>query len=152
MPSLHALKSHLTTFFRPNNKCIFNIHDPIGIKYLCQIRLGLSPLRSHKKHHNFRDTPSDLCICKIGVEDTDHFLFKCPFYATPRITLATKVIGVLIRNNLNHLGNEKDVYLYGHNSMNDADNKTIILAVIKFIKDSNRFLSKPCHEHTPPPS
>ena len=83
MPSLHALKSHLTTFFRPNNKCIFNIHDPIGIKYLCQIRLGLSPLRSHKKHHNFRDTPLDLCICKIGVEDTDHFLFKFFFIQLP---------------------------------------------------------------------
>ena len=67
-----------------------------------------------------------------------------------RTTQTTKVIGVLIRNNLDHLRNNKDVYLYGHNSMVNADNKSILLATIEFIKASNRFVSKPCHAPPPP--
>ena len=108
--------------------------------FLFQLRLGLSPLRSHKKRHNFADTPSDLCLCNIGVEDTKHFfLFKCPFYAIKRALLATEVIPILTRNNCNHLSNDEKLYLYGHDSINDQDNKTILLATIKFIKDTNRF-------------
>ena len=139
MPSFNVLKLRLKSFFRPIKKSIFNIHDPPGIRYLFQLRLGLSPLRSHKKHHNFADTPSDLCRCNIGVEDTKHFLFKCPLFAVQRATLAVKVIGILIRNNLNHLGNVENIYMYGNDSMNETDNRNVLLATIKFIKDSKRF-------------
>ena len=55
---------------RHKYKSVFNIHDPKGIKYLFQLRMNLSPLRSHKKHHNFADTPSDICACNQGIEDT----------------------------------------------------------------------------------
>ena len=46
------------------------------------MRASLSPLRSHKSRHNFIDTPSDICHCKQGVEDTSHFLFFCSSYVT----------------------------------------------------------------------
>ena len=101
--------------------------------------MGLSPLRSHKEHHAFDDTPSGVCLCGTGKEDTEHFLFKCPFYAIKRASLATEVIPILIRNNLNHLSNDEKLYLYGNGSINDNDNKTILLATMKFIKDTNRF-------------
>ena len=107
---------------------------------LFQLRLGLSPIKSHKKRHNFADTLSELCLCNIGVEDTKHFLFECPFYANKRVALATEVIPILTGNNLNHLANNENLYLYGDASINDNDNKAIILATIKFIKDTNRFL------------
>ena len=139
MPSMNALKTHLLTFFRPKKKSIFNIHDPAGTRILFQLRLGLSPLRSHKKRHKFIDTPSDLCLCGTGVEDIKHFLFKCPFYAIKRASLATTVIPILIRNSLNHLANDENLYLYGNNSINDNDNKAILVATIKFLKDTNRF-------------
>ena len=51
-------------------KSVFNIHDPKGIKYLFQLRMNLSPLSSHKKHHTFADTPSDIFECNEGIEDT----------------------------------------------------------------------------------
>ena len=147
MPSLNALKTHLLTFFRPKKRSIFNIHDPTGTRILFQLRLGLSPLRSHKKRYKFIDTPSDLCLCNTGVEDIKHVLFKCPFYAIKRASLATTVIPILISNNLNHLANDENLYLYGNNSINDNDNKTILVATIKFLKDTNRFSIYP-----PPPS
>ena len=120
-------------------KSTFGIHDPTGIRYLFQLRVLLSPLRSHKKNHNFDDTPSDLCPCSEGVEDTNHFLFKCPLHATQRVTLATSVIGILLKYNLNHLGNQVQIYLYGHDSMSNIDNKAILLSTIKYIKDTERF-------------
>ena len=139
IPSPNSLKSHLQSFFRPIMKSIFHIHDPSGTRYLFQLRLGLSPLRSHKKHHSFEDTPSDLCRCGIGTEDTNHFLFECPFFAIQRAALAAKVITILTRNNLNHLGNAEDIYLYGNDSIIDIDNKNILLATITYIKDTKRF-------------
>ena len=127
MPNFSELKTRITTLFRPKIKSIFGIHDPLGIHYLFQLRVSLSPLRSHKKHHNFTDTPSDICICNQGFEKTSHYLFECPFYAPQRATLAANVIQILLKNNLNHIGNQVTLYSYGHHRINDTDNKSILM-------------------------
>ena len=137
-PTRDGLKEHLLTFFRPNRKPIFGLHDPEGLRYLFQLRLSLSPLRSHKKQHNFIDTPSDICPCKQGVEDTLHFLLSCPFYAKHRSALVSAVGDILQKNNLALPGNVK-LYLYGHPSINDSDNREILLSTIRYITETNRF-------------
>ena len=87
----------------------------MGLRYLFQLRVGLiSPLRIHKWNHNFIDTPSARCRCNLGIEDTDHFLLLCPFYVIQRRNLAASVTNILQKINLNHLGNESKLYLYGH--------------------------------------
>ena len=139
MPSFDTLKDHVISFFRPKTKSIFGIHDPLGIRFLFQLRVSLSPLRSHKRRHNFIDTPSDTCHCNHGIEDTFHFLFLCPSYATQRATLVTSVIDILQKNNLNHLGNQLQLYLYGQDSISYTDNRIILLSTIKYIKDTRRF-------------
>ena len=139
MPNFASLKTYISSFFRPKKKSIFGIHDPLGVHYLFQLRVNLSPLRSHKKRHNFIDTPSETCYCKQSAENTSHFFFECPLFATQRVTLAGSVIEILLRNNLNHLGNDLRVYLYGHDSMSDMDNKILLLSTIKYIKDTQRF-------------
>ena len=141
VPSFDILKKHINTFFRPKTKTIFGIHDPSGLRYLFQLRVSLSPLRSHKFCHNFADTPSVICRCNQGIEDTKHFLFSCPDYATPRATLAASVLNILQKNNLNYLGNQSQLYLYGHPSIIFTDNRKIILATIKYIKSTQRFSS-----------
>ena len=139
MPSFDTLKDHIISLLRPKTKSIFGIHDPLGIRFLLQLRVSLSPLRSHKKRHNFIDTPSDTCHCNQGIEDTSHFLFSCSSYAIPRATLMTSVIEILQRNNQNHLGNQLKLYLYGHDSISYTDNRSILLSTIKYIKDTRRF-------------
>ena len=104
--SFDILKNHVISFFRPKNKSIFGVHDPIGQRYLFQLRVSLSPLRSHKIRHNFIDSPSDICHCNQGVEDTSHFLFFCPADVTQRATLATSVNEILLKNNLHNLENQ----------------------------------------------
>ena len=128
-----SLKEHLLSLLRPKNKCFFGIHDPIGLRYLFQLRLCLSPLRSHKFHHNFIDTPSDIYYCKQGIEDTRNFLLLCPFYVTQRANLFTSVNEILQKNNLNHLGNQLKLCLYGHDSINYVDNRDILISTLKYI-------------------
>ena len=66
IPSLNVLKNHILSLIRPKKKCIFGIHNPLGLRYIFQLRVGLSPLRYHKNRHNFIDTPSDICLCNQG--------------------------------------------------------------------------------------
>ena len=139
VPSFDILKKHINIFLRPKTRSIFGIHDPVGLRYLFQLRVSLSPLRSHKRRHNFADTPSESCSCNQDIEDTCHFLFSCPVYAIQRATLAASVKNILQKNNLNYLGNNSKLYLYGHPSLNSTENKKIILATIKYMKESLRF-------------
>ena len=138
MPTLEEFRSHLHALYRPLPKETYHIHDPEGLKYLFQLRVGLSPLRHHKKRHHFDDTPTDMCLCNTGTETVDHFLFKCPFYASKRLVLAQTVVPMLINHNLAFLQNNVELYLYGHRKLKD-DNKDVLLATITFIKSSNRF-------------
>ena len=100
-PTFNYLKNYVIGCHRPKGKPVFDIHDP-GLRYLFQLRLGLSPLRSHKYRYNFVDTPSDKCLCRLGTEDTRHFLFSCPFYTTKREAMVGSVKVILLRNNLNY--------------------------------------------------
>ena len=138
---LNILKDHILSLIRPKKKKIFGIHNPLGLRYLFQLRVGLSLLRYHKKCHNFIDTPSGICLCDHGIEDTNHFLFLCPFFALHRATLASSVIQILQKYNLNHLANQPQLYLYGHPTINFADNRKIILSTIKYITETRRFFN-----------
>ena len=138
-PTFTSLKAYILSLIRPKIKSTFGAHDPLGLPYLFQLRVNLSPLRSHKRRHNFADTPSE--ICNQGVECTRHFLFECPRYTNHRANLAVSVIDILQRNKLNDLGNQLELYLYGHPSLNLIDNRQILLSTIKNIKDTKRFSS-----------
>ena len=109
-----------------------------ALRYLLQLRVGLSPLRYHKKRHHFLDTPNDTCLCNAGVETVEHFLFRCSFYASKRLVLTQTVVPILINHNLAFLQNDVNLYLYGHRKLKD-DNKDILSATINFIKSTNRF-------------
>ena len=79
IPTYTSLKSHLLSLIRPKIKSTFGIHDALGLRYLFQLRVNLSPLRSHKRLHNFPDTPSESCECNLGIEDIRHFYLNALF-------------------------------------------------------------------------
>ena len=139
LPTFEGLKDHILSLIRPVRKAIFGIYDPSNIRYIYQLRVGLSHLRSHKKHHNFADTPTDKCICKQGVENTRHFLERCPFYATHRENLFTCINTILNKNGINLVSDYTRLLLYGHADLNSVDNRSILMATIEFIKNTNRF-------------
>ena len=83
MPTFNHLKNHLFKLVRPVERSIYGIHDPKGIRYLFQLRVGLSPLKNHKWRHNFIDIFTETCSCNTDVENTNtffsivlYFLFK----------------------------------------------------------------------------
>ena len=119
---------------------IYNIHDD-GIKWIFQLRVGLSPLKSHKKSHNFEDTPYDTCVCSRDAETTCHFLLHCPNFITHRNTLFDTVNPILHANNIPFLADNKllNLLLYGDEKFKLDENKEILIATINFIRHTNRF-------------
>ena len=138
--SINILKSRILSFFRPEKKSIFNIHDPVGIRYLFLLRVGLSPLRSHENRHGFLDTPLGDCLCNRDIEDTNHFLLLCSLYATQRAILITSVTEILIKYNLESLANQSGLYLYGHKTIVFAENRHHFI-YNKFYKRHTTFYS-----------
>ena len=139
LPTFEGLKDHILSLIRPVRKAVFGIHDPMHIRHIFQLRVGLSHLRSHKKHHNFVDTPTDKCLCKQGVEDTRHFLLHCPFYAIHREKLFKSTNTILNKHSINMVNDYTRLLLYGHSDLNAVDNRSILMATIEFIKNTNRF-------------
>ena len=42
IPSINILKDHILSLIRPKGKYIFGIHDPLGLRYLTQLRVDFS--------------------------------------------------------------------------------------------------------------
>ena len=72
-PSIAVFKKKLLSIVHPPAKSVFGIHDPVGLSYLTQLRVGLSKLNYHKFKHNFRDTINQMCRTGDGMEDMEHF-------------------------------------------------------------------------------
>ena len=60
--------------------------------------------------------------------------------------MVSSVSEILLKNNWNYPANlpanELNMYLYGLTKVSPADNRSILLATIKFVKDKNRFATK----------
>ena len=72
-PSIAVFKKKILSIICPPAKSVYGIHDPKGLSYLTQLRVGLSKLNFHKFKHNFRDTINPMCPTSDGIEDTEHF-------------------------------------------------------------------------------
>ena len=143
--SLSIFKKKLLQIIRPVKKSLYDVSNPNGIRWIFQLRVGLSPLRAHKKSHKFPDTPDDACLCNIGAETTQHFLLKCPIFNTQRNLLFQAVNPVIMANNMNNL-NDRDMvklFLYGHEKLKFYENQSILRVVMNFIGMTSRFSQTP---------
>ena len=134
-----TFKTSLTGMIVPEEKSIFNILSQ-DLKYLYQLRVGLSPLKAHKYRHNFLDTPSDTCMCTLGPESTIHYLLYCPFFNAHRNELMK-----IVRPILNELTENVDdlilsnILLYGKKTLNPVQNRKILNATLNYIRKTGRF-------------
>ena len=53
---------------RPCPNSIFDNHNPLGIKFLTKLHLGLSKLHKYKFRHYFQDNLNPLCECGKDIE------------------------------------------------------------------------------------
>ena len=138
--SFLIFRNSLLKIGRPMQNPIYDIHDPMGIKFLTRLRLGLSHLK-HKFRHNFRDCLNPLCSCSLEVESSTHFFLHCKCYNDIRKTLLDTVKEIANKDLTNYSDEYLvNLFLFGSQSYSFNENKEIIEASIKFILTSERFI------------
>ena len=142
-PSVAIFKTKLLSIIRPPAKSVFGIHNPVGLSYLSQIRVGLSKLNFHKFNHNFRDTVNPMCPTNDGIEDTEHFLLLCPSFDIQRRDLLAGV-SVALRPfvEIDSLSNDvlAQLLLYGDKNFSSDVNRSILELTLDFIHKTGRFV------------
>ena len=74
---LLTFRNALINTGKPIPKPIYNGHNPIGLKLLTSLRLGLSHLNQHKFNDNFQECLNPLCSCSWEVDSVSHFFLHC---------------------------------------------------------------------------
>ena len=120
-------KKNLFAQIRPPANSVYGIHDPKGVAYLTQLRVGLSKLNCHKFRHNFRDTMNPMCPINDGIEDTEHFLLLCNSFKEHRCNLLTDV-NVVLQNSGHSVWSNSflQLLLYGDESLSYEVNRSIV--------------------------
>ena len=138
--SFLIFRNSLLKIGRPMQNSIYNIHDPVGIKYLTRLRLGLSHLNEHKFRHNFQDCLNPLCSCSLEVETINHYFLHCHYYDNICKTLLDTVKEIT-NICLSDFSDETlvNLLLYGNSIYSLEENKEVIKASINFILLSQRF-------------
>ena len=65
-----------------NQRSLFSIHDPVGVKLLTRLRLQFGHLNDQKFRHNFKDCLSLMCDCGAETETTVTFSHVAIFLQT----------------------------------------------------------------------
>ena len=134
-----SFKHFLLKIGRPTAKPTYNIHNPIGLKFLTRLRLGLSQLNEHKFKHNFQDCVNPLCSCSLEIESLSHLFLHCHNFTNISATLLDDLQSV-DRSIISFPDNELvDLILYGTPNFNLNQNNKILSSSISFIIKSERF-------------
>ena len=133
------LKASLLKMGRPHANSTYRIHNPVGIRLLTRLRLGLSHLTEQKFRHNFPDCVTPLFSCSIKPETTLHFFLHCRNFLNIRRKLIDKI--KLLDETLLQLKDESllKVLLFGSEIYNEQVNVQILNASIDYILDSDKF-------------
>ena len=137
--SLNTFKKKLLNFTRPYAKSVFDIHNPLGIKLLTRLRLGLRHLHEHKFRHHFLDTSNPLCECDKDIESKMHIFLHCTNFFIARQTLFQK-----IRNIGDNVLSQSETQLtqtllYGNQNYHSSINRLIIISTIEYLISTERF-------------
>ena len=117
----------------------YNIFDPSGLKLLPRLRLGFSHLNEHKFRHNLQDCLNPLCLCRLEIENTSHYLLHCQYYSEHHINLINSVKAISDDFESFSDSVQRDILLYGDSPFDTNKNKLILEAAISYIKNTDRF-------------
>ena len=85
---LKSFRVNLIKIIRPIPNSVFDIFNPLGLKLITRLQLGLSHLNEYRfNHHNFNDCINPLCTCSLDIESTVHYFLHCNYYNSARISL-----------------------------------------------------------------
>ena len=107
-------------------------------EYFTKLRLGLYHLHYHKFKHGFLDAVDPLCSYSSVIQDTVHYFLHCPNFSTARNTFLNE-IAIVDRSIIDQDKMNVITFLYGNPTYSVNDNKSIIVASIKYILETKIF-------------
>ena len=126
--------------FNVNENPTYDIHNPIGLKYLTRLPVGLSHLRAHKYQHKFSYTATQYCSFQHNMSQTvEHYQLFGPQYSQLRYKLFEKlklITSLLTLVSSLYLCN---MLLYCNPFHDFHTKKKIVELTISFIISSKRF-------------
>ena len=131
----------LKNFFSLNQRSLFSIHDPVGVKLPTRFWLQFSHLNEHKFRHNFKDCVSPTCDCGAETETTCHFFLRCQIFCKRKTKAPWWCSSLRLDASIKHLNKESliDVLLCGSDRFNDSKNKQILLHLIYYNQATKLF-------------
>ena len=134
-------KRKMLNLARPKKSPYFGLFSFSHVRYLTMLRVGLSPLNSHKASYNFINVDEFCTVCGC-TEDTEHYLLSCSSYRLTRVTMYN-AISPILGVNVSTLPKRKlvSILLYGSEDMTFSQNTLILKEVIHFITKSKRLES-----------
>ena len=138
--SKSIFKKRLLHKIRPKKNSYFGLANHNKVRHITMLRMGLSPLHSHKLAYKFPGVRDASCVVCESVEDTDHYLLTCISYRLSRATMLRKV-SEIIRVDISSLPKRTrtTILLYGRGDLSDDDNFKIMKIVTDFTEKSKRF-------------
>ena len=128
---------------QPIPNSVFGIFNPLGLRLITRLWLGLSHLNEHRFKHNFNDCINPLCTCSLDLESTVHYFLRCNYYNSARISLLNDLNSVdKILLSLSGLS-LVNILLFGGPQFNKSQNAYILNSSIKYILISERFSGHP---------
>ena len=140
--TFNIFESKIFKFIRPTANSIFGCHNPIGVKLLTRLRLGLCHLREHKFKHSFQDTLNPLWSFGKEVEANFHFLLSRPNYFDERLTLLSKIRNInpnILENILESNSQITRFFLCGDKNFTASTNFIVLSSAIDYILATKRF-------------
>ena len=137
--SMDQYKSMLMYFVSLNQRSLFSIHHPVGVKLLTRLRLKFSHLNEHKFCHTFRDCVTPVSDSGAETETISHFFLLCQYLANERRKLWDDVYR--IDDSIKNLNEESliDALLHVSDRLNNSKNKQILFHTLCYIQTTKRF-------------
>ena len=129
--SFATFRNTLLKLGRPIQCAIYSINNPVGLKLLTRLRLGLSHLNEHRFNYNFQNC--------INPWSCSHILPHCHLYTNIRVTILNSIVE--ITGNTFNINDEclVNLLLFGSKKYTEIDNSHIVNTAIKYLLDSGRF-------------
>ena len=110
-----------------------------ALSYTYRLHLGFSHLREHKFKHNFQDTLNPLSSCSTKSRIYFSLLLRCHFFDALRTTFMNDLRNINSDLPTLRYENLTNILLHGNQIYDDKTNKIILMHVIRYIKDPQRF-------------
>ena len=123
----------------PTANSISGCRNPLEVKLLIRVWLGLCHLCEHKLKHSFQDTLNPPCSGGKEVETAFYFLLSCLNYSDKRLILLSKIRNVNPSNSENTNSEITQFFIYGDKNFTASNNSVILYLTIEYILATKRF-------------